>query len=92
MEKISRKSWDLRSAVEWNCLFDASGVAENCGGVFKRGDADGRDNSGGGAQFHPAPECFDDRSGELELRRLWTALLTCDPEPVGEYSEYWAYK
>lgn len=42
----------------------------------------------GGPQFHPAPERFDDHSGELEERRLRAALLTCDPDPVGEYSEY----
>lgn len=82
MEKIPRKNWDLRSAVEWNCLLDASGVAENCGGVFQRGEADGCDTSGGGL------ERFDDGPGKLELRRLWAA----DPDPVGEYSEYWAYK
>lgn len=48
MEKIPRKNWDLLSAVEWNCWFDASGVAENCGGVFQRGEADGCDVSGEG--------------------------------------------
>lgn len=68
MEKIPRKNWDLLSAVEWNCLFDASGVAENSGGVFEGGEADGCDASVEGARFHPAPEHFDGRSGELELR------------------------